>query len=157
MTHWIHICCPVVRSAVKLPYREMIVMYHTCVEVLILCNVSVILKTVISVWVCCCFSVSSCFVFLFQSVGKGSLWCVCPEYRPALLEVLRKTHSYHSTDSNLINKPALWVESHGLNVCSNSKNDFLFHLFLLMFNSINFPKPPSVQLIIIQYWLNKSK
>ncbi|XP_047441685.1 forkhead box protein N2 isoform X2 [Mugil cephalus] len=42
-----------------------------------------------------------------QSVGKGSLWCVCPEYRPALLEVLRKTHSYHSTNSNLINKPAL--------------------------------------------------
>ncbi|XP_056239271.1 forkhead box protein N2 [Seriola aureovittata] len=43
-----------------------------------------------------------------QSVGKGSLWCVCPEYRPALLEVLRKTHSYHSTNSNLINKPALF-------------------------------------------------
>ncbi|XP_029021261.1 forkhead box protein N2 isoform X2 [Betta splendens] len=42
-----------------------------------------------------------------QSVGKGSLWCVCPEYRPALLEVLRKTHSYHSTNSSLINKPAL--------------------------------------------------
>ncbi|XP_024859996.1 forkhead box protein N3 [Kryptolebias marmoratus] len=42
-----------------------------------------------------------------QSVGKGSLWCVCPEYRPGLLEVLRKTHSYHSTNSNLINKPAL--------------------------------------------------
>ncbi|XP_072252514.1 forkhead box protein N2 [Leuresthes tenuis] len=42
-----------------------------------------------------------------QSVGKGSLWCVCPEYRPALLEVLKKTHSYHSTNSNLINKPAL--------------------------------------------------
>ncbi|MED6271924.1 hypothetical protein CHARACLAT_025125 [Characodon lateralis] len=42
-----------------------------------------------------------------QSVGKGSLWCVCPEYRPVLLEVLRKTHSYHSTNSNLINKPAL--------------------------------------------------
>eukprot|EP00064_Thunnus_orientalis_P007723 superscaffoldBa00000874_g7745 len=42
-----------------------------------------------------------------QSVGKGSLWCVCPEYRPALLEVLRKTHSYHSTNSNLINKPEL--------------------------------------------------
>uniref|UniRef100_A0A3Q3ERK3 Si:ch211-145o7.3 n=1 Tax=Kryptolebias marmoratus TaxID=37003 RepID=A0A3Q3ERK3_KRYMA len=41
-----------------------------------------------------------------QSVGKGSLWCVCPEYRPGLLEVLRKTHSYHSTNSNLINKPA---------------------------------------------------
>ncbi|XP_069026807.1 forkhead box protein N2 [Embiotoca jacksoni] len=42
-----------------------------------------------------------------QSVGKGSLWCVCPEYRPALLDVLRKTHSYHSTNSNLIDKPAL--------------------------------------------------
>ncbi|XP_034546004.1 forkhead box protein N2 [Notolabrus celidotus] len=42
-----------------------------------------------------------------QSVGKGSLWCVCPEYRSALLEVLRKTHRYHSTNSNLINKPAL--------------------------------------------------
>uniref|UniRef100_A0A3Q3EQ49 Si:ch211-145o7.3 n=1 Tax=Labrus bergylta TaxID=56723 RepID=A0A3Q3EQ49_9LABR len=40
-----------------------------------------------------------------QCVGKGSLWCVCPEYQPALLEVLRKTHSYHSTNSNLINKP----------------------------------------------------
>ncbi|KAL3973183.1 GRIP and coiled-coil domain-containing protein 1 [Sarotherodon galilaeus] len=42
-----------------------------------------------------------------QSVGKGSLWCVCPEYRPALLEVLRKTHSYHSNNSNLLHKPAL--------------------------------------------------
>ncbi|XP_029626878.1 forkhead box protein N2 [Salmo trutta] len=42
-----------------------------------------------------------------QSVGKGSLWCVCPEYRPALLEVLRKTQYYHSTNSNLLNKPAL--------------------------------------------------
>ncbi|XP_034739004.1 forkhead box protein N2 [Etheostoma cragini] len=42
-----------------------------------------------------------------QSVGKGSLWCVCPEYRPVLLEVLRKTHSYHSTNINLLNKPAL--------------------------------------------------
>ncbi|PWA18659.1 hypothetical protein CCH79_00005627, partial [Gambusia affinis] len=41
-----------------------------------------------------------------QSVGKGSLWCVCPEYRPALLEGLRKTHSYHGTSSCLINKPA---------------------------------------------------
>nr|XP_015804023.2 forkhead box protein N2 [Nothobranchius furzeri] len=42
-----------------------------------------------------------------QSGGKGSLWCVCPEYRPALLEVLRKTHSYHSTNSSLLNKPVL--------------------------------------------------
>lgn len=43
-----------------------------------------------------------------QSIGKGSLWCVCPEYRPALLEVLRKTHSYHSNNINLINKPELF-------------------------------------------------
>uniref|UniRef100_G3PY26 Si:ch211-145o7.3 n=1 Tax=Gasterosteus aculeatus TaxID=69293 RepID=G3PY26_GASAC len=42
-----------------------------------------------------------------QSMGKGSLWCVCSEYRPALLKVLRKTHSYHSTNINLLNKPAL--------------------------------------------------
>ncbi|XP_020562135.1 forkhead box protein N3 isoform X2 [Oryzias latipes] len=42
-----------------------------------------------------------------QSVGKGSFWCVCPEYRPALLKVLKKTHSFHSTSNNLINKPAL--------------------------------------------------
>ncbi|XP_072293578.1 uncharacterized protein [Eucyclogobius newberryi] len=45
-----------------------------------------------------------------QSVGKGSLWCVCPEFRPALLEVLRKTHSYHSNNSNLIHKPELFEE-----------------------------------------------
>ncbi|CAL8356496.1 unnamed protein product [Merluccius merluccius] len=42
-----------------------------------------------------------------QSVGKGSLWCVCPEYRATLLEVLRKTHHYHSTNSTLVNMPAL--------------------------------------------------
>uniref|UniRef100_A0A3Q2D9T7 Forkhead box protein G1 n=1 Tax=Cyprinodon variegatus TaxID=28743 RepID=A0A3Q2D9T7_CYPVA len=42
-----------------------------------------------------------------QSTGKGSLWCVCPQYRPALLEALRKTHSYHSNNSNLINKPTM--------------------------------------------------
>ncbi|XP_059202464.1 forkhead box protein N2 [Centropristis striata] len=42
-----------------------------------------------------------------QSVGKGSLWCVCPEYRSALIEVLRKTHSYHSNNIYLLNKPAL--------------------------------------------------
>ncbi|XP_007555229.2 forkhead box protein N2-like [Poecilia formosa] len=42
-----------------------------------------------------------------QSVGKGSLWCVCPEYRLALLEGLRKTHSYHGSSSCLINKPVL--------------------------------------------------
>ncbi|XP_030622836.1 forkhead box protein N2-like [Chanos chanos] len=42
-----------------------------------------------------------------QSVGKGSLWCVCPEYRPALLEVLRKTHYCHSSSSNLLNSRIL--------------------------------------------------
>ncbi|CAL8349264.1 unnamed protein product [Gadus morhua 'NCC'] len=42
-----------------------------------------------------------------QSVGKGSLWCVCPEYRAALLEVLKKTHHYHSTNSNLLSVPGL--------------------------------------------------
>uniref|UniRef100_A0A3P9NTP9 Si:ch211-145o7.3 n=1 Tax=Poecilia reticulata TaxID=8081 RepID=A0A3P9NTP9_POERE len=42
-----------------------------------------------------------------QTVGKGSLWCVCPEYRLALLEGLRKTHSYHGSNSCLINKPVL--------------------------------------------------
>ncbi|XP_051505922.1 forkhead box protein N2 [Myxocyprinus asiaticus] len=42
-----------------------------------------------------------------QSVGKGSLWRVCPEYRPALLEVLRKTHYCHRTSSNLLNNPVL--------------------------------------------------
>nr|XP_040030394.1 forkhead box protein N3 isoform X2 [Gasterosteus aculeatus aculeatus] len=46
-----------------------------------------------------------------QSMGKGSLWCVCSEYRPALLKVLRKTHSYHSTNINLLNKPALLEEA----------------------------------------------
>ncbi|XP_064810748.1 forkhead box protein N2-like [Oncorhynchus masou masou] len=42
-----------------------------------------------------------------QFVGKGSLWCVCPEYRHALLEVLRKAHYYHGTNSNLLNNTAL--------------------------------------------------
>uniref|UniRef100_A0A3B3QVL4 Forkhead box protein G1 n=1 Tax=Paramormyrops kingsleyae TaxID=1676925 RepID=A0A3B3QVL4_9TELE len=40
-----------------------------------------------------------------QTVGKGSLWCVSPEYRPALLEVLRKTQHCHSTSSNLNSSP----------------------------------------------------
>ncbi|XP_014055119.2 forkhead box protein N2 isoform X2 [Salmo salar] len=42
-----------------------------------------------------------------QLVGKGSQWCVCPEYRHALLEVLRKARYYHGTNSNLLNNPAL--------------------------------------------------
>ncbi|XP_056133251.1 forkhead box protein N2 [Lampris incognitus] len=55
-----------------------------------------------------------------QVVGKGSLWCVCPEYRPALLEVLRKTHYYHSTNSNLLNKSALLEEAdYGESLCDS--------------------------------------
>ncbi|XP_076877382.1 forkhead box protein N2-like [Brachyhypopomus gauderio] len=42
-----------------------------------------------------------------QSVGKGSLWCVCPEYRPTLMEVLKKTHYCHINNSSLLNNPAL--------------------------------------------------
>ncbi|KAF3694011.1 Forkhead box protein N3 Checkpoint suppressor 1 [Channa argus] len=69
-----------------------------------------------------------------QSVGKGSLWCICPEYRPALLEVLRKTHSYYSTNSNLTNKPALLEgQDYGLPaVCDSMEiSDPLSHTFLL--------------------------
>ncbi|KAJ8255051.1 hypothetical protein GJAV_G00200400 [Gymnothorax javanicus] len=42
-----------------------------------------------------------------QCSGKGSLWYVCPEYKPALLEVLRKSHYCHKTNNNLFNKPLL--------------------------------------------------
>ena len=28
-------------------------------------------------------------------MGKGSLWCVDPEYRPNLMQALRKTPSFH--------------------------------------------------------------
>ncbi|XP_057706248.1 forkhead box protein N3 isoform X1 [Corythoichthys intestinalis] len=56
-----------------------------------------------------------------QSVGKGSLWCVSPEHRASLLEVLRKTHAYHSANSSLINKPALLedVDYSGSVVCDS--------------------------------------
>ncbi|XP_053361822.1 forkhead box protein N2 isoform X1 [Clarias gariepinus] len=51
-----------------------------------------------------------------HSIGKGSLWCICPEYRPALLEVLKKTHYCHSTNSNLLNNPVLLeAANHGRN------------------------------------------
>nr|XP_019940008.1 PREDICTED: forkhead box protein N2-like [Paralichthys olivaceus] len=77
-----------------------------------------------------------------QSVGKGSLWCACPEYRPALLEVLRKTHSYHSTNSNLIIKPAL-LEGADYEVpaiCDNIEiSDPLSHTLLL-----SMPSPPTL-------------
>ncbi|XP_035983608.1 forkhead box protein N2 [Fundulus heteroclitus] len=73
-----------------------------------------------------------------QSVGKGSLWCVCPEYRPALLEVLRKTHSYHSTSTNLINKPTL-LDGPSLEVpavCDTVEiSDTLSHALLLSSSS----------------------
>ncbi|XP_063046784.1 forkhead box protein N2 [Engraulis encrasicolus] len=43
-----------------------------------------------------------------KSGGKGSLWCVCPEYRPALLEVLKKTHGCHSSHiHHLLNNSTL--------------------------------------------------
>lgn len=37
------------------------------------------------------------YCFSFQSIGKGSLWCIDPAYRPNLLQALRKTpyHPYH--------------------------------------------------------------
>ncbi|XP_036932746.1 forkhead box protein N2 isoform X2 [Acanthopagrus latus] len=73
-----------------------------------------------------------------QSVGKGSLWCVCPEYRPALLEVLKKTHSYHSTNSNLINTPALLEEAEFVvpEVCDSFEiSDPLSHTLLLSTSS----------------------
>ncbi|KAM9849842.1 uncharacterized protein ACBR49_007129 [Aulostomus maculatus] len=68
-----------------------------------------------------------------QKVGKGSLWCVCPEYRSALLEVLRKTHSYHSTNSNLINCALLEGADYGETVLCNDMeiSDPLSHAFLL--------------------------
>ncbi|XP_016423222.1 forkhead box protein N2-like [Sinocyclocheilus rhinocerous] len=56
-----------------------------------------------------------------QSVGKGSLWRVCPEYRPALLEVLRKTHYCHRTNSSLLNKRVLLeVADNGLNTLGDT-------------------------------------
>ncbi|XP_048031759.1 forkhead box protein N2 isoform X1 [Megalobrama amblycephala] len=56
-----------------------------------------------------------------QSVGKGSLWRVCPEYRPALLEVLKKTHYCHRTNSNLLNKPVLLeATDNGQNILGES-------------------------------------
>ncbi|XP_039521601.1 forkhead box protein N2 isoform X2 [Pimephales promelas] len=56
-----------------------------------------------------------------QSVGKGSLWRVCPEYQPALLEVLKKTHYCHRANSNLLNKPVLLEASdNGQNILSET-------------------------------------
>ncbi|XP_065127867.1 uncharacterized protein [Paramisgurnus dabryanus] len=52
-----------------------------------------------------------------QSVGKGSLWRVCPQYRPALLEVLRKTHYCHRTNSNLLNNSVLLEASNNGQSC----------------------------------------
>ncbi|XP_077465981.1 uncharacterized protein LOC144082599 [Stigmatopora argus] len=76
-----------------------------------------------------------------QSVGKGSLWCVSPEHRASLLEVLRKTHSYHSTNSSLINKPTLLegVDYNGSVVCDSMEMaDCLPHTLML-----SSPSPPT--------------
>jgi len=34
---------------------------------------------------------------IIQNIGKGSYWCIDPDYRPTLLQALRKTpyHPYH--------------------------------------------------------------
>ncbi|XP_046705727.1 forkhead box protein N2 isoform X2 [Silurus meridionalis] len=56
-----------------------------------------------------------------QSIGKGSLWCVCTEYRPALLEVLKKIHYCHSNNSSLLNNPVLLeAADHGQNAMCDS-------------------------------------
>ncbi|XP_038159882.1 forkhead box protein N2 [Cyprinodon tularosa] len=73
-----------------------------------------------------------------QSTGKGSLWCVCPQYRASLLEARRKTHSYHSNNSNLINKPTLLDgSSHEVPaVCDTVEiSDTLSHSLLLSSSS----------------------
>lgn len=43
-----------------------------------------------------------------QSIGKGSLWCIDPDYRPNLLQALRKTpyHPYHQLQMLASNQSA---------------------------------------------------
>lgn len=40
------------------------------------------------------FNTISSFLDFSQTIGKGSLWCVDPEYRPNLMQTLRKTPSF---------------------------------------------------------------
>ncbi|KAG7260004.1 hypothetical protein CRUP_020751, partial [Coryphaenoides rupestris] len=51
------------------------------------------------------------------------------QYRASLLEVLRKTHNYHSSNSNLVNMPALFEEDYGTSVVCDS--DSLSHSLLM--------------------------
>ncbi|XP_048885539.1 forkhead box protein N2 [Brienomyrus brachyistius] len=77
-----------------------------------------------------------------QTVGKGSLWCVSPEYRPALLEVLRKTQHCHNTSSNLNSSPLLLEEGdYGAQVLSDAIqiSDSLSQTLLL-----SSPSPPAL-------------
>lgn len=42
-------------------------------------------------------TLSFLLVFMEQGIGKGSYWCVDPNFRPNLLQALRRTpyHPYH--------------------------------------------------------------
>ncbi|XP_077434198.1 uncharacterized protein LOC144059158 [Vanacampus margaritifer] len=69
-----------------------------------------------------------------QSAGKGSLWRVNPEHRASLLEILRKTHAYHSNSSSLVSKPALLEGvDYGVSVVCDSMemSDCLPHTLML--------------------------
>ncbi|XP_013401354.1 forkhead box protein N3 isoform X2 [Lingula anatina] len=50
-----------------------------------------------------------------QSIGKGSLWCIDPDYRPNLLQALRKTpyHPYHQLQM-LANPPVTQTYSYSV-------------------------------------------
>ncbi|XP_077389062.1 uncharacterized protein LOC144026329 [Festucalex cinctus] len=77
-----------------------------------------------------------------QSAGKGSLWRVNPEHRASLLEVLRKTHAYHSNSSSLISKPALLEGvDYGVSVMCDSMemSDCLPHTLMLPAPSPDIP------------------
>ncbi|XP_061643993.1 forkhead box protein N2 isoform X2 [Phyllopteryx taeniolatus] len=80
-----------------------------------------------------------------QSAGKGSLWCVNPEHRASLLEVLRKTHAYHSNSSSLINQPALLegMDYSSMSaVCDSMEmSDCLPHSLMLSAPSPHTPSP----------------
>ncbi|KAJ8015664.1 hypothetical protein DPEC_G00028460 [Dallia pectoralis] len=80
-----------------------------------------------------------------QSVGKGSLWCVSPEYRPAFLEVLRKTHYYNATNDRLLsNTPLLEGTDYEVPVVSGTVeiSDSLSQTLLLSSPSPSALTPP---------------
>ncbi|XP_061690169.1 forkhead box protein N2 [Syngnathoides biaculeatus] len=79
-----------------------------------------------------------------QSAGKGSLWCVNPAHRASLVEVLRKTHAYHSNSSCLIKQPALLegVDYSISAVCDSMEmSDYLPHSLMLSAPSPHAPSP----------------